>query len=264
MQRNTEDSELGWFIRRNMAVIIFLLIAAGGMYYLYINFNPDEGRPFTISTGSQTESNSNVEGAVSYEGVDFGNVSQQCVQSPGPLRIALVVGHRGSDSGAVCEDGLQEVQVNEAIAAKVQASLEQVGLPVTLFGEFDERINGFSSVALVSLHADSCTPLDPSFTGYKTSINASPQSDLLKNCIEENYANVTGLTEHTTTITDDMIHYHAFRDVSNDSPAILLEMGFMFNDRDLLTIRADTAAQGISNGILCFVQSRGSSNEQQP
>lgn len=261
MQRNTEDSELGWFIRRNMAVIIFLLIAAGGMYYLYINFNPEEGRPFTISTGTERDITDAINGPVSYEGVDFGNVSQQFVQSPGPLRVAIVVGHKGSDSGAVCDDGLQEVQINEQVANQVQASLEEVGLPVTLFGEFDERINGFSSVALISLHADSCSPLDPSFTGYKTSINASPQSELLKTCIEDNYANVTGLPLHNTTITDDMVHYHAFGDVSSDSPALLLEMGFMYNDRDLLTNRSSTVAQGITNGILCFIQSRVSPSQ---
>ncbi|MFK7800087.1 MAG: N-acetylmuramoyl-L-alanine amidase [Anaerolineae bacterium] len=264
MQRFSEDSELGWFFRRNLTVIIFLLLAAGGMYYLYINFNPEEGRPFTIQTGTQSENSDLANGGVSYEGVDFGNVSQQFVQSPGPLRVALVVGHKGSDSGAVCEDGLQEVQVNEQVAIKVQTLLEEVGLPITLFGEFDDRINGFSSVALISLHADSCTPLDASFTGYKTSINASPQSELLKVCIEDNYANVTGLTPHTTTITDDMIHYHAFRNVSAESPALLLEMGFMFNDRDLLTTRTDTVAQGIANGIQCFIQSRGNAAPSEP
>ena len=253
MQRHTENGELSWFFRRNWAVIIFLVLAAGGMYYLYINFNPEEGRPFTIQSG---EEQSNSEAGSAYQITEFGNVSQQFAQSPGPLRIALVAGHRGSDSGAVCEDGLQEVQINEDVASKAQILLESSGLPVTVFGEFDERISGFSSIALISLHSDSCTPLDPSFTGFKTTVNNSPQADLLKTCIEQNYANITGLGIHETTITDDMTHYHAFRNVSSSSPALLLEMGFMYNDRELLTTRSDTVAQAVANGILCFMQSR--------
>ena len=257
MQRQTENSELRWFLRRNWAVIIFLIIAAGGMYYLYVNFNPNEGRPFTIQTGEEPAGQSSVDGPA-YQAAAFGNVSQQFAQSPGPLRVAIIAGHRGSDSGAVCDDGLQELQINEDVASKAQVLLENTGLPVTIFGEFDERINGFSSIVLVSLHADSCTVLDPSFTGFKTSINNSPEADLLKTCMEQNYANITGLGIHDTTITDDMIFYHAFRNVSAESPALLLEMGFMYNDRELLTTRSDTVAQGVANGILCFMQSKSS------
>ncbi|MFT5195999.1 MAG: N-acetylmuramoyl-L-alanine amidase [Cellvibrionaceae bacterium] len=258
MQKLSKNNELGWFLRRNLAVILFLLVAASGMYYLYINFNPEVGRPFSIQTGDETENtNLSEEGqSDSTNTANFGNISQQFTQSPGPLRLALVIGHKGSDSGAVCEDELQEVQVNEAIALKVQTLLEASGIPITLFSEFDERINNFSSTALVSLHSDSCKPLDASFSGYKTTVNTSPQSELLKICIEDNYANVTGLVRHEATITDDMIYYHAFRNVSASSPALLLEMGFLFNDRDLLTTRSDTAAQGIANGILCFIQSQ--------
>ena len=257
MRRFSENSELGWFLRRNLAVIIFLLLAAGGMYYLYTSFNPEAGRSFTIQTGNETEEGNGKGANISnYDQVAFGNVSQQFAQSPGPLRFAIVVGHKGSDSGTVCEDGLQEVEVNEVIAKKVQILLEQDGHPVTLFGEFDTRINGFSSTALISLHADSCKPLDPIFSGYKTTVNSGSEADLLQTCIEQNYANITGLKLHETTITDDMTHYHAFRNVSADSPALLLEMGFLFNDRELLTTGRDTVARGIANGILCFLQSR--------
>lgn len=262
MQRQSGDSELSWFLRRNWAVIIFLLLAAGGMYYLYINFNPDEGRPFTIQSGQSGDESTSGDSGPAYQITEFGNVFQQFAQSPGPLRIALVAGHRGSDSGAVCDDGLQEVQINEAVASKTQALLESSGLPVTVFGEFDERINGFSSIALVSLHADSCTPLDPTFSGFKTTVNNSPQGDLLKTCVEQNYANITGLGIHETTITDDMTHYHAFRNVSAEAPALLLEMGFMYNDRELLTTQSDTVAQAVANGILCFIQSRSSGSPE--
>lgn len=258
MSRQTNDSEFRWFIRRNFAVIMFLALAGTGLYLLFQNFAGAEQRPFTVQTGG--ESAENIDGLVPQIGeegyVEVGNVGQKFVQSPGPLQIAIVVGHRASDSGAVCDDGLQEVMINESVAQQVLVELESEGLPVSLLSEFDPRLNGFSSVMVVSLHSDSCTPLDPSFTGFKTTVNNNVQSPQLQACMEQNYAQQTGLPIHQSTITDDMIHYHAFNKVSAESPALLLEMGFMYNDRELLTTNSDAPARGIVNGILCYLQSQ--------
>ena len=258
MSRNVNESEFRLFLRRNLAILAFLVVAAAGLVALYRNFSQSEDRAYTVQVGGESAIDPELAAGIaqgdSFQ--NFGDVGQQFAQSPGPLRIGIVVGHRGSDSGAVCDDGLQEVQINEAVAIQVVQTLEAEGLPVSLFSEFDQRINGFSSDLLISLHADSCTPLDPSFTGFKTTVNQSPQSPLLQSCIEQNYARQTGLAIHPTTITDDMTFYHAFNNVSAESPAILLEMGFMFNDRELLTNGSAAAAAGISNGILCFLQSQ--------
>ena len=258
MSRSSNDSEFRWFIRRNFAVLLFLIIAGVSLVTLYRNFTAAEDRPFTVQTGGESaQTNGEALPQVGSEGyVAVGNVGQQFTQSPGPLRIAIVVGHRNSDSGAVCDDGLQEVQINEAIAQQVLVELEAQGLPISLFSEFDARLNGFSSEMLISLHADSCTPLDPSFTGFKTTVNSSPQAATLQACVEQNYAQNTGLPIHPTTITDDMIFYHVFNKVSPEAPALLLEMGFMFNDRELLTNGSAAAVAGIKNGILCFLQSQ--------
>ncbi|MEM9776793.1 MAG: N-acetylmuramoyl-L-alanine amidase [Chloroflexota bacterium] len=251
MQRLREDSELGWFLRRNLAVIVFLLIATGGLVYIYRTFDPDESRPFTVQDAAATD---NSEGAnIGLETANFGNVSQQFAQSPGPLRLAIVVGHRGSDPGAVCDDGLTEVEINENVAVQALAILEEAGYSVSLLSEFDPRLQGFSKDMVVSLHSDSCTPLDPSFTGFKTTVNQSLEAERLKTCIEENYAQMTGLPIHSATITVDMTQYHAFNKISAESPALLLEMGFMYNDRELLTTYSDIAARGVANGILCFM-----------
>ena len=258
MSRNTNESEFRLFLRRNLGILFFLIIAAVGLVTVYRNFSETEELTYSVQVGGEGAVDPNSSGG-SAQGESFqafGDVGQQFAQSPGPLKIGIVVGHRGSDSGAVCDDGLQEVQINEAIAMQVLQQLEAQGLPVSLLSEFDNRINGFSSDLLVSLHSDSCTPLDPSFTGFKTTVNQSPQAPLLQNCIEQNYARQTGLPIHPTTITEDMIHYHVFNNVSNESPALLLEMGFMFNDRELLTNGSGAAAQGITNGILCFLQSQ--------
>ena len=51
-----------------------------------------------------------------------------------------------------------------------------------------------------------------------------------------------------------MTQYHAFRRVAPDTPAAILEMGFLGGDRQLLTEQADTVARGIADSLLCFLQ----------
>jgi hypothetical protein len=70
---------------------------------------------------------------------------EQLVSQP-QLRIGIVAGHSGNDSGAVCYDGnnnvtLTEVDVNLKIAAIVQQQLTQKGFQVDLLREFDTRLN---------------------------------------------------------------------------------------------------------------------------
>src|SRR5512136_905667 len=63
------------------------------------------------------------------------------------LRIGIVAGHSGNDSGAVCVDNtgkvtLTEAEVNQQIATLVQKKLVQDGFQVDLLNEFDTRLNG--------------------------------------------------------------------------------------------------------------------------
>src|SRR5690349_3528194 len=62
-------------------------------------------------------------------------------QAPAQLRIGIVAGHSGNDSGAVCVDGngnvtLTEADVNLRIAAMVQEQLIQEGYRVDLLREY--------------------------------------------------------------------------------------------------------------------------------
>jgi N-acetylmuramoyl-L-alanine amidase len=52
-----------------------------------------------------------------YKEIPSRPVQQRLAQSPGPLRVGIIAGHAGFDSGAVCDDGLTEVEVNATIAA---------------------------------------------------------------------------------------------------------------------------------------------------
>ena len=73
--------------------------------------------------------------------------AENVVFTPQPqLRIGIVAGHSGNDSGAVCVDGngtvtLTEADVNLEIAAIVQQKLIEAGYQVDLLNEFDTRLN---------------------------------------------------------------------------------------------------------------------------
>ena len=88
------------------------------------------------------------------------------------LRIGIVAGHSGNDSGAVCADStgkvtLTEAEVNLKIATLVQKKLVDRGFQVDLLNEFDTRLNGYRAVAVVSIHNDSCQYINDQATGFK-------------------------------------------------------------------------------------------------
>ena len=91
-------------------------------------------------------------------------------------------------------------------------------------------------------------------TGFKVAGTSRTERAVeLVSCMEEAYQASTGLGIHANTITTHMTNYHAFRKIAADTPAIILETGFMNLDRELLTTRSDVPAQGVADGILCFL-----------
>jgi len=176
---------------------------------------------------------------------------------PAKPQIVLISGHAGNDSGAVCTDAagevtLAEADVNAAVAKQVAERLRAANRDVEIFNEFDQRLDGLSVDVLVSLHADSCVD----FSGYKAAHRDNaplPADSRLLACMDENYPAVTGLAYHPDTITHDMTDYHVFRKIDPSTPALILEMGFLGGDRALLTDGADRVAQGVADGIGCFL-----------
>jgi len=171
-------------------------------------------------------------------------------------RIGIIAGHTSHDSGAICPDGLQEVDINLDVARRVVALLTQKGWQVDLLEEFDVRLNGYKADALLSLHADSCNV--PGKTGFKAARAESgylPEvGDRLVACISEHYAAQTKLEFDPYTITFDMTRYHIFYEIDRTTPAAIIEMGFMLEDRELLTQRPEVVARGIANGLVCFIE----------
>ena len=78
------------------------------------------------------------------DGLNFGPppdlISEQSSAGPSEIedeiRIGIVAGHWGNDSGAVCSDGLTEAEVNLEIASLVQKNLADRGYKVDLLKEF--------------------------------------------------------------------------------------------------------------------------------
>lgn len=178
---------------------------------------------------------------------------------PDPL-VGIVVGHWGDnhDPGAVCADGvLTELSVNQNVATRVKDILTERGLEVVLLKEFDPNLNGFKASALVSIHADSCDYVNAQATGYKVAAalaNPHPErAARLTACLRSRYSLATGLSLHSTSITPDMTSYHAFGEIDENTPAAIIETGFLNLDRELLEKRPEVAAQGIADGIWCFI-----------
>ncbi len=177
------------------------------------------------------------------------------------LRIGIVAGHSGNDSGAVCMDGngnvtLTEADVNLKIAAMVQEKLTQDGYQVDLLREYDTRLNGYRALAIVSIHNDSCDYINNQATGFKVAAalntNDLNRANRLTACLVDRYGRVTGMNFHAGSITADMREYHSFREIDPSTVAAIIETGFLNLDREILTKHTDRIAEGVVDGILCF------------
>ena len=180
-------------------------------------------------------------------------------------RIGIISGHRGRDSGAVCEDGwgianLIERDINFVVAEGVVANLKADNFTVDLLDENDPRLDNYQATALVSIHANTCQDFGELVSGFIVS-KADSRPDygadaLLRECIALNYAAYVPL-QRSFVETADMTDYHNFRIIHPLTPAIILEMGYMLADRDILVNEPDLLAHAITVGIHCFLGASG-------
>ena len=179
-------------------------------------------------------------------------------------KIGIVVGHRGSDSGAVCSNGLTELEVNSNVATFMQMKLIDMGYDVELLDEFDSRLKDYQAGLLISIHADSCDYINDSATGFKVaaalSETKSENSNRLVQCVADRYANITGLRYHYQSVTNDMTRYHAFSEIDPNTTAGIIEVGFLNLDQEILTSKPELLADGIVAGIKCYMNNEGVSD----
>ncbi len=172
-------------------------------------------------------------------------------------RIGIVAGHWKNDSGSVCPNGLQEVDVNLTVASLVQQKLAKEGYQVDLLEEFDTRLSQYQALAVISIHSDSCDFISTDATGFKVAAaleSAFPEkTDRLSGCLIDRYSATTKLTYRAGN-TNDMTYYHAFSEVNTETPAVIIEVGFLNLDQQILTQQPDLISDGIVNGLLCYIR----------
>jgi N-acetylmuramoyl-L-alanine amidase len=184
----------------------------------------------------------------------------------GAPRIGIISGHKGiyDDPGSVCAPGIlpngltTEAEVNERISTLVVQKLANLGYQVDILDEFDPRLQDYQAMALVSIHNDSCSYINDEATGFKASAammntTVPDQSERLAACLVQRYGALTGMKFHFNSITEDMTYYHVFNEINDTTPAAIIETGFLNIDGNRLVTDTDTIAQGVTNGILCFV-----------
>lgn len=198
------------------------------------------------------------------------------VPTPITPEVAIVAGHWANtsndseptvhDSGAVCPDGLREVDVNKAVADQTVAILEGRGYHTVLLEEFDSRYlenPRFKPRVFLSIHSDSClVGADYAFaTGYKIA-HAEPSDNMqqdsrLVTCLTRSYDRVAVKYDkpfNANTITRAMTEYHAFRKIDRTTPAAIIELGFLGYDRDFLVNHQSEMARGLAIGLEDFLK----------
>lgn len=180
--------------------------------------------------------------------------------TPLPPLIALLAGHSGGiDTGAVCPDGLREVDITKDVTARAQVLLQARGYRVDILAEFDKRLDAtkrdYSPNAFLAIHADSCVYYASGYKVARADNSAIPQEDdRLVRCVSAAYAAATQLPFHAGSITTDMTHYHALEEINPNTPAGIIELGFLGSDKDLLKNKRDILAMGVADGIDEFVR----------
>jgi N-acetylmuramoyl-L-alanine amidase len=186
--------------------------------------------------------------------------TSQNLQLPEPAQaeyhVGIVAGHWQDGSGAVCPDGLREVDINLQFASLVASELRHRGYTVEVLPEFHARLDGYRADALVVLHAGNCDQANTS--GFKAATLAGSQlldeSERLVNCLVQAYSDVTSLAYQQGVISRDMSTYHTFQEIAATTPGVVMELGEMASDREVLTANNQVAAEGIVQGIACFVE----------
>jgi N-acetylmuramoyl-L-alanine amidase len=185
-----------------------------------------------------------------------GVLPQALVSAAFAKEVALISGHAGN---AVCADAdgntlVTEAEVNAAVTEQVARQLRRAGADVLILEEFDPRLAALQADVLVSIHADSCIEASGYKAAHQAATSILTEVERLVACLDQHYPAVTGLTHHPNTITHNMTDYHAFRVIDPQTPAAIIELGFLGGDQDLLVNRPTVAAQGVTDGILCFLQ----------
>ena len=191
---------------------------------------------------------------------------------PGPKRVGIQAGHwlryevpwelHHLDFGG-SGGGRQEWEVTLDLAQRVQQQLQAAGvqadvLPVAV-------PEHYLAHAFVAIHADASA--HPSWRGFKIArpdFSSIPEvDDQFVAALDSMYAEATNFPRDLDHISSSMRQYYAFNSrrychsVAPGVPQAIIETGYLTSaaDRAVLFDDPDTAAHGITEGILRFLSS---------
>jgi N-acetylmuramoyl-L-alanine amidase len=176
--------------------------------------------------------------------------------------IGLLAGHQGAGSGATCSDGVKEVAITIDIAARLQKKLRDARYQIDLLDEFDARLDNYHAAVFVALHADSCIRGASGFKIAGREMNDPAATRALRDCLQGHYREATHLEPQPFGVTPAMTHYYAFDRLAPETPAAIIELGFISTDRAILLDQPDQAVQGVYDGIVCFLEWKKHSSAQ--
>ncbi len=238
----------------------FIVIVTGGLIATILSWSTS---PESLSLELRSQI-SNFDGGRGVQAVTVDESGAVILPTPIPtpnylIRIGIISGHMGpeDDPGAICdEDGLTEAEINFAVADRVWRGLRERGYTVDLLEEFDVRLDDYRADALISIHSNDCSDYGGASGFLVSKADARPDDGpdvRLMECIAQAYGARTAL-ERRFGLTRDMTDYHIFRKIHVNTPGIILELGFMRDDRELLTTQPDLLSQAIIEGIICYLR----------
>lgn len=205
----------------------------------------------------------NVESRLSIDGkvleLTFKNSSVMPVVNypkSGKYRVVIDPGHGGYEVGAQ-RSGIYEKDINLDVAKRVQKYLAKQGISVIMTRTGDETLslkqrtvvtNRIKPDVFVSIHANASA--DALITGLETHWYTN-QSRKLAGVMQSNLIRTVKSPNRGTIRSMFYVIHHT------DVPAVLVEMGFMSNSRELYDMlteeRKETTARAIAKGILEYL-----------
>ncbi len=192
----------------------------------------------------------------------------------GPVRVGLQVGHLDAGdqpdelealrvSTGATWDGVDEVEVNLAIAEALAERLREAGIVVDLLpATVPPR---YRADLFLSIHVDA-NP-DEDRNGYKSAHflpARNPAEPLLKLKVDRAVFAATGLSDDDRNVTGHMFRYYAFNNRSYRhalhprTPGLLVELGYLSNPGDgRLLARPDALAAALTRGVVDYLSEIG-------
>lgn len=187
-------------------------------------------------------------------------------------RIVIDAGHGGFDSGKVGAGGVQEKEINLAIARKVKEKLEKLGMEIIMTREIDQGlyeegeenkkqqdmkrrcavINTSQAALAVSIHQNSYTEesvYGPQVFYYETSPEGKKLAEILQESLNQRLE-----IAHPRVCKANETYYILKK---TKIPTVIVECGFLSNTEEAEKLRQeayqDRVAQAIMEGILDYI-----------